>query len=253
MSYNPFTLEGKTILITGASSGIGRAAAIACSKMGARIILSARNMEALEVTKSLLDEVNIGMQHIILPADLLVDADIKGLASACPEIDGLVSNAGVMKLTLSRFISEQEIDRIYRTNLIAPMILIKEILRKKKLKKSSSIVFTSSAAGIFRVSIGNGIYASSKSGLDAFMRTLALELAPQGIRCNSVNPGMVETDLIKSSFLSEEDLEKEKKRYPLGRFANTDDIVGGIIYLLSDAAKFMTGTTLKIDGGMTLG
>ncbi len=112
-------------------------------------------------------------------------------------------------------------------------------------------MFTVSAAGVYRVSIGNGIYATTKCGVDAFMRTVALELGPRGIRCNSVNPGMVETTLISS--FTEEQKEKERQNYPLRRFAKPEDIAYGIVYLLSDASSFVTGTALKIDGGMTLG
>lgn len=118
------------------------------------------------------------------------------------------------------------------------------------MKQGGSIVFTASAAGVYRVSIGNAIYATTKCGIDAFMRTVALEYGPKGIRCNSVNPGMVETALIGD--FTEEQKEKEKLNYTLRRFAKPEDIALGIAFLLSDASSFVTGTALKIDGGMTL-
>ena len=129
-------------------------------------------------------------------------------------------------------------------------MLTRSLLKKKKLGRGGSIVFTASAAGIYRVSIGNAIYATTKCGIDAFMRTVALEFGPKGIRCNSVNPGMVETALIGSFTDAEKD--RERQNYPLRRFAQPEDIANGIVYLLSDASSFVTGTALKIDGGMTL-
>ena len=143
-----------------------------------------------------------------------------------------------MKLTLTQFITEDELLRIQRVNLNAPIMLVRSLLKHKKINKGGSIVFTASAAGVYRVSIGNGIYATTKCGIDAFMRTVALEFGPKGIRCNSVNPGMVETALISS--FTEEEKKKEMLNYPLRRFAKPEDVANGITYLLSDAASFVT-------------
>lgn len=252
MDYNPFSLTGKTILVTGASSGIGRATAIACSRMGARIILSGRNAKELAKTELLLEQSFVDDAHLIVQADLSMDEDIDVLIRECPNLDGIVSNAGIMKLTPIQFVSDLEVSRIHRVNIVAPMLLLKGLLRKKKVNKGCSIVFTSSVAGVYRVSPGNAIYASSKCGLDAYMRTAALELASKGIRCNSVNPGMVRTELLKSGQFTRDDLEREKCNYPLGKFATADDIANAIVFLLSDASGCITGTALKIDGGMTL-
>ena len=252
MDYNPFSLTGKTILVTGASSGIGRATAIACSRMGARIILSGRNAKELAKTELLLEQSFVDDAHLIVQADLSMDEDIDVLIRECPNLDGIVSNAGIMKLTPIQFVSDLEISRIHRVNIVAPMLLLKGLLRKKKVNKGCSIVFTSSVAGVYRVSPGNAIYASSKCGLDAYMRTAALELASKGIRCNSVNPGMVSTELLKSGQFTRDDLEREKCNYPLGNFATAEDIANARVFLLSDASGCITGTALKIDGGMTL-
>lgn len=252
MEYNPFSLSGKTVLVTGASSGIGRATAVACSKMGARIVLSGRNVVELAKTASLLEQRGEEDAHIVIQADLSTDEGIGMLVRECPNLDGVVSNAGIMKLTPVQFVSDSEITRIHRVNLVAPMLLLKGLLRRKKINKGCSIVFTSSAAGVYRVSPGNAIYASAKCGLDAYMRTLALELGSKGIRCNSVNPGMVETPLLKSGQFTEEELEREMKNYPLGRFVRLDDVANAIVFLLSEASSSITGTAIKIDGGMTL-
>ena len=249
MEFNPYTLEGKTILITGGAGGIGSEVARVCSKLGARMILTDIREDALNEALSSLAKVEAG-EHIAIKADLTNAEELNSLVEQIPEINGFVCNAGVMKLVLTQFITEEELTRIQKINLNAPILLTRALLKKKKIKKGGSIVFTASAAGIYRVSAGNAIYATTKCGIDAFMRTVALEYGPKGIRCNSVNPGMVETALIGG--FTEEQKEKEIQNYPLRRFAKPEDIALGIAYLLSDASSFVTGTALKIDGGMTL-
>jgi len=249
---NPFLLIGKTILITGAAGGIGSAIARTCIGLGARVILTDIREDALNsILESLPQPAEGTESNLAIKADLTNEEELAHLVEACPQIDGLVCNAGIMKLTPVPFITEAELGRIQSINLNAPMMLTKSLLRKKKIRKGGSIVFTASAAGVYRVSIGNAIYATTKCGIDAFMRTVALEMGPRGIRCNSVNPGMVETALIGS--FSVEEKQREMKNYPLGRFARPEDIAYGVTYLLSDASSFVTGTALKIDGGMTLG
>lgn len=247
MSYNPYSLENKTILITGGAGGIGSEVARVCAKLGARIILTDIREDALAVALSSLTP---GAEHVAIKADLTDATELQSLVDQIPEIDGFVCNAGVMKLVLTQFITEEELTRIQKINLNAPILLTKALLKKKKIKKGGSIIFTASAAGVYRVSMGNAIYATTKCGIDAFMRTVALECGPKGIRCNSVNPGMVETALI--SGFTEEQKQKEVQNYPLRRFAKPEDIALGVAYLLSDASSFVTGTALKIDGGMTL-
>ncbi len=249
MEYNPYSLEGKTILVTGGAGGIGSEVGRVCSKLGARIVLTDNREDALQSALSSLVKVD-GGEHLAVNADLTNADELNALVDQIPEIDGFVCNAGVMKLVLTQFITEEELTRIQSINLNAPILLTKALLKKKKIRKGGSIVFTASAAGVFRVSMGNAIYATTKCGIDAFMRTVALEYGPKGIRCNSVNPGMVETALIGT--FTEEQKEKEKLNYPLRRFAQPEDIAQGIAFLLSDASSFVTGTALKIDGGMTL-
>lgn len=248
---NPFSLKGRNILITGGAGGIGTAVAQVCIQLGGRVILTDIREEALNATLASLPVSQTGEPNLCFTSDLTDAEQLAALVDFCPALDGLVCNAGVMKLTLTQFITEEELTRIQKINLNAPILLTRSLLKKKKIKKGGSIVFTASAAGVYRVSIGNGIYATTKCGIDAFMRTVALEFGPKGIRCNSVNPGMVETALIGS--FSEEEKMKEMQNYPLRRFAQPEDIAYGIAYLLSDASSFVTGSALKIDGGMTLG
>lgn len=249
MSINPYSLEGKTVFVTGGAGGIGSEVARVCAQLGARIILTDIREDALHQAMETLAPVD-GDPHLAIKADLTDGDELAALVESCPVLDGFVCNAGVMKLTLTQFITEEELTRIQKINLNAPILLTRTLLKKKKIAKGGSLVFTASAAGIFRVSAGNAIYATTKCGIDAFMRTVALEWGPKGIRCNSVNPGMVETALI--SGFTDEEKQKEVLNYPLRRFAQPKDIAYGVVYLLSDAASFVTGTALKVDGGMTL-
>jgi len=248
--YNPYSLSGKTILVTGAGSGIGRATAIEASKMGARIIMVDINEAGLLETKSMLE--NQEQDHLYYIVDLCDEEAIDMMVKEIPVVDGCSNNAGITKLTPIQFITPEEMERIHKVNLIAPMMLTKYLLKRKKLARPSSIVFTASAGGVFVASPGNAVYATSKCGVDGYMRTAALELASKGIRCNSVNPGMVETPLINRGQVTAEQHEKDKENYPLGRYGKPEDVALATIYLLSDASSWMTGTALKIDGGLTL-
>lgn len=250
MSYNPFSLKGKTILITGASSGIGQTTAIECSKMGADVIITARNEERLKETLSQL--VTTG-NHRYFVADLTNSEEINALVDFLPKIDGCVNNAGFNVLQLIQFIKTDDLDRIFRVNVQAPIILTHLLTKKKKLNPNSSIVFTSSISGRNVCSLGNSLYSSTKGALTSFMRNAALDLASKKIRCNAVLPGMVETPLKEGkSSITEEQWEINRKLYPLKRFGQPTDIAHAIIYLLSDASLWVTGTELIIDGGRTL-
>ena len=245
--YNPFSLEGKTILITGASSGIGQTTAIECSKMGGTVIITARNKERLMHTFDQME----GSGHQMILADLTNEDNIEELAEKCPKIDGLVNNAGVASNKPVAFFSQKELDKVYSANTYAPMLTIRWLLRQKKLNNNGSIVFTASVASICST-LSNGIYGSSKAAIAAYMKYCARELSSKGIRANAVHPGMVETKLIHGGAYSEEDLSNELKNYPLGRYGKPEEIAYAIIYLLSDAATWTTGDSLFVDGGCTL-
>ncbi len=249
MSYNPFSLEGKTILITGASSGIGQATAVECSKLGAKVIITARNAERLQETFNLLE----GDGHQQILADILNEDEVSSLISQLPVLDGVVNNAGIAGTTLVPFYKKQEIEMMFNTNTVAAVMITKMLVKKKKLRNPSSIVFTSSAEGVIRSTPANGIYGMTKAALNAFMQTAAIELGRKGIRCNTVNPSMVQTKMAEpTGAISAEQLEIDRKKYPLGRYGEPRDIALAIVYLLSDAASWITGTALKIDGGRNL-
>ena len=247
--YNPFSLEGKTILITGAAGGIGRATAMECAKLGARLFLTDINEEGLKVSLGMLERRDL---HRYVVANLTVDEEIDRLVGEIDLLDGFVSNAGVTKPAPVKFVNRPDLERIMQINAMAPMYLTQRLLRKKKFSKNSSIVFTVSIGGVYTTAFGNAMYGSSKGALQVFMKNVALESAMSGIRCNSVNPGMINTGLLKNGTYSEEDRQRDMQTYPMKRYGEPREVALGIVYLLSDAASYVTGHSLIIDGGKTL-
>ena len=246
--YNPFSLEGKTILVTGASSGIGRATAIECSKMGAIVIISGRNEGRLQETLSQMD----GNGHQIIVADLSTDAGVQLLVETCPKLDGLVNNAGYTHTMLTNFINREALSQQLEVNTVAPILLFQRLLKTKKLQKGTSVVFTASISGLCCAGLGNVLYSTSKSAINGFVKNAALDLAGKNIRINAVAPGMVDTHILDAGTISEEQLNAERQRYPMKRFGKPEEVAWSIIYLLSDASNFTTGSTIIMDGGFTL-
>lgn len=247
-NYNPFSLEGKTILVTGASSGIGQSTAIECSKLGAKLIVTARNVERLQSTLSQLD----GGGHAQIIAELTSGEDLCRLADACPMLDGLVLCAGKGLTLPFKFCTRDKFDEMFAVNYFAPVELLRLLVRSRKIRKGASVVFVASVGGISSFDIGNSIYGATKSAMSSTMKFCALELSGQGIRVNSVNPGMVETPLIHRSNRTDEELAKDKLRYPLKRYGTPIDVSHGVVYLLSNASAWVTGQSLVIDGGITI-
>lgn len=245
---NPFSLEGKTILVTGASSGIGRATAIACSQMGAVVVVTGRNEPRLQETLDALE----GSGHQMIVADIANDDQIDYLVDQIPAINGLVNNAGITETCPTQFIKRDKLNRVMEVNTIAPILLTQRILKKKKLGKGGSIVFTCSISGTCVCGGGNVLYSASKGAIHGFMKNAALDLAHKGIRVNDVCPGMIDTHILDAGTISEEQLEIEAQRYPMKRFGKPEEVAYGIIYLLSDASSFVTGSSIVIDGGFTL-
>ncbi len=247
-NYNPFSLEGKTVLVTGASSGIGQATAIECSKMGAKLVITGRNAERLLQTLGQLE----GDGHRQVIAELTNDEDVKRLVDECPELNGLVLCAGKGMTLPLNFATREKFDLIFNVNFFAPMELLRLLLKKKRMSKDGAIVFVSSIGGNFNFNVGNGIYGSSKAAINSCMKFLAKELAAKKIRVNSVNPGMVNTKLIQGGSISDDQKKADMELYPLKRYGEPVEIAHGIIYLLSDAASWVTGHSLVIDGGLTI-
>lgn len=248
MNYNPFSLIGKTILVTGASSGIGRATAIECSKMGATVVITGRNENRLKETFHALT----GEGHQFVVADLSDEQQLDTLVEQLPILHGLVNNAGITETILTPFIKREKLMRIFETNTFAPILLTQKIIKKKKMGKGGSIVFTGSISGTCVCGGGNVLYTASKGAIRGFIMNAALDLSLKGIRVNQVCPGMIETHIMDNSSISDDMLDIERSKYPMKRFGKPEEVAYGIIYLLSDAASFVTGSSLVIDGGFTL-
>ena len=247
ISYNPFSLEGKTILVTGASSGIGQASAIEASKLGANVIVCGRNKERLEQTFGLLE----GDNNSTFEGDLLEQDVVERLVKETPNLDGVVLSAG-RGLTLPfPFCTREKFDEIFNINFFSPMELLRLLVKKKKLNQNCSVVLIVSIGGTHIHSVGNSIYGASKSALQSMVNFTAMELAPKKIRVNGICPGMVNTPLIRRGTLTEEQFQADMEKYPLKRYGEPQDIAYGAIYLLSDASSWVTGTSLVIDGGVT--
>jgi NAD(P)-dependent dehydrogenase (short-subunit alcohol dehydrogenase family) len=239
-----YSLEGKTLLVTGASSGIGRGIAICCSKAGANVVIVGRNEERLNMTLEQMD----GEGHQKFICDLTDAEAIKTFVSQLPQFDGIVHCAGIGQRIPAKLLTEKDIDKVMNVNFKAPVLLQALLLQQKKVKKGASIVFIASIAS-WSPSVGNSIYSASKGAIISFANCLSLELAPRQIRVNCISPAMVWTDLIMDDGVTEEQLHEDESRYPLKRYGKPEDIANLSVYLLSDESSWMTGSNLKISGG----
>lgn len=246
--YNPFSIEGKRILVTGASSGIGRAVAIECSKVGAHVIISGRNPERLAQTLESME----GEGHEIIGADLSTEEGVDALIGALPKLDGMVLCAGIVELWPFQFVSQKRFQKIYQTNLFSPIEIMRQIVKKKLYNKGFSIIAISSISGISDFVPSNSIYGSGKAALSSFVKYAANELASKQIRVNTISPGFIYTPIHKNGSISEEDLNKVIEKTPIKRWGQPEEIAYAAIYLLSEAAAYITGTDIKIDGGYSI-
>lgn len=248
LSYNPFSLEGKTILVTGAASGMGKATAISCAKMGARIVAADFNAEGMANTVAELE----GEGHTQFVFNLAKEESWAELLANTPVLDGIANCAGIANMNPFTFINREEMDKVFNINFFGPVLLTKSLIKAKKLNKGASVVFVSSVDGPRVVHVGNSVYSAGKSALVGMARNMAVDLASKKIRVNCILPGTTDTPLIRTANVTEESLAEVAKTFPLKRFGTPEDMANGIIYLLSDASSFVTGTELVIDGGYTL-
>lgn len=245
---NPFTLKGKNIFVSGASSGIGRAIAIESSKMGAKICITGRNAERLNNTFLQLE----GDGHTQIIADLQTGEGIKAVVEAMPSLDGIVHCAGISKPTLFQYSGKELMNEVMNINFNSPAFLSQELLKNKKIKKGASIVFISSISGVTCSSVGGSLYSASKGAINGLVKGMALDLAPKLIRVNTVNPGMIDTNLFVEGSITQAQLTEDIIRYPLKRYGKPEEVAYLVIYLLSDASSWVTGSGMTIDGGYTL-
>ena len=248
MKHNPFSLENKTVLVTGASSGIGKAIALECSKMGATMVITGRNGERLNETFTRLE----GRKHSQIIADLKIEEQARLLINRLPALDGVVHSAGIVTALPFQFVTKEKLDAIFSINFTIPTLLSQQLLKHNKINRGASFVWISSVAGYLCASPGSSIYSASKSAINGLVKGMALDLAPKRIRVNSVNPGVIETALFSNTAIGQEQLQNEIKKYPLKRYGSPEEVAYAAIYLLSNASVWVTGSQLVIDGGYTL-
>lgn len=248
MKESPFSLDQKKVLITGSASGIGKATAILCAQMGADVILVDLNEHGLKQTAKEIQKEST----LTYAVDLTNSESLDMIIASLPKLDGVVSNAGIVYSLLAKFNEPEDTDKIFRINTFSHINLIQGLIKQKKLNKGSSIVFTSSMSGVYCGIVGGSLYGATKAALAGYSKALALELAPRGIRVNTVHPGMIETPLTKNTSLSQDVLDEDAKTYPLGRYGKPEEVAAAMVYLLSDATVWMTGTQLLIDGGYSV-
>ena len=244
----PFHLNNKTVLVTGASSGIGKQVAISISNMGGSVILTGRDAKRLEETLSLLS----GETHKIIDADLANSEQRTHLVTAIPKLDGVVNCAGVVNPFPIKYISQSKIDETLNINYEIPLLLMAEISKRNKLNKKASVVFLSSISGQHPHK-GGVLYASSKAAIEALSKVFALENYHLGIRSNCISPAMVKTPMYHEAAedMSKESMDAHVAQYPLG-VGEPTDVANAAVFLLSDASKWITGINIVMDGGFLL-
>ncbi|MBD8540894.1 SDR family oxidoreductase [Oxalobacteraceae sp. CFBP 8761] len=239
---HPFHLRGKTVLVTGASSGIGRAVAVECARAGARVVINGRDAVRLADTLALLDA---GLEHVACVADLTDPPQMARLVAACGELDGVVHAAGVHGVTPLRMLRQSFMQTVLDANFLAPLMLTQQLLAKKMLRNGASLVFMSSIAA-HTGTVGVGPYSASKAALEGMIRPLALEIASRAMRANAIAPGLVDTPLVNNDRAW---LDDKANMYPLG-LGRPEDVAYAAIYLLADISRKVTGTQLHLDGGI---
>jgi NAD(P)-dependent dehydrogenase (short-subunit alcohol dehydrogenase family) len=242
---NAFDLTGKNILITGASSGLGRQAAITCSRHGANVFLTGRNRKRLEETRKLMD----GENHSIIAADLTNDTEIEGLVFVVPKLNGVVYSVGITSIVPAGFIDREKIEETFKANYESVVLLNERLFRMKKLERDNcSLVWLSSISTQYPF-VGGGLYVSTKAAIEGYSRVFAVEAAKKGIRSNCLRPGYIKTPMTNATEeLSSEVVGKIEEKQPLG-LGTPEDVANTIVFFLSDASRWITGTNLIMGGG----
>lgn len=252
--FNPFSLEGKTIIVTGASSGIGAQCAIDCSRMGAKVALIARNEERLYETLSQMK----GEGHLVVPFDLSssdgLKEVIKGIVEKMGKVNGVLNCAGISSVTPLKLINDDMLEQFFHTNVFSAINLSKEVTRVGNYDKEygCSIVFFASIMGL----VGDKcktLYSATKGALISASRSMACELAKNNVRVNVVSPGAIETPINANlPHMADPELRRELESKHLLGLGSCTDISNACIYLLSDASRWVTGSNLVVDGGYTV-
>lgn len=245
MTINPFSLAGKRVLVTGASSGIGRQIAISFSHMGAELVITGRDRARLDETLAAMAPGG----HQIIPADIVDNDQRTALADGAGSLNGLVHCAGTSVLAPIRLASQKHLRDLYILNYESPMLLTQRLLYRKAIQNAGSILFVASIAAHIGVP-GVGAYSGTKAALLATVRCMAMELVKQKIRVNCLSPSLVQSPLL--DLMSKNvSLEEKSRDHPLG-LGTPEDVANAAIYFVSDASRWVTGTTLVMDGGLTI-
>lgn len=249
LKINPMDLSGRTILVTGASSGIGRETAVLLSQLNARLILTARNEDRLTATLSTLHNDGHWAQPFDLSRTEEIPKWVKGVAAQAGPLFAIVHAAGKQAATPIRFVTEERVDDLVRTNLYSAIMLARGFSQKNCYVPGGSLVFISSITA-FAAKPAISVYAATKSALLGMTKSLALELAPLQIRVNCVAPGFVETEMLEDvrSVLTDEQVDELRSSHPFG-FGTPRDVANTIAFLLAETGRWMTGSTLVLDGG----
>jgi NAD(P)-dependent dehydrogenase (short-subunit alcohol dehydrogenase family) len=251
-SFNPFTLTGKRVLVTGASSGLGQAIALACAKMGAELLVTGRDQARLAQTLEQLQVIS-ALPHQAVVADLTQASEREALVNAVgAEIHGLVHSAGISRLCPVRMMSEAHLREVQSINVDAPLLLTQALLKRNLVGVQGSILFIASIAAHIGVA-GVGAYSGTKAALIAISRCLAMEVVKRRIRVNCLCPALVETPLLDATMqaIGADSTEKQRSYYPLG-FGKPEDVANAALFMLSDGSRWITGVDLVMDGGLTI-
>lgn len=246
---NPFSLQNKTIVITGASSGIGRQCAISCSAMGAKVVLLARDQERLQKVLSELSGFghayySLDLQDFNSYANIINDIVIKN-----GKVSGFIHSAGIEATIPLNALKKDTFSRVFEINTISFFELVRYLSKNKYVEKNASFIAITSIMGVLGEK-GKLAYCASKSALISGTKALALELASKNIRVNCISPAVINTPMVEDLFSTLSGINKQEivKAHPLG-LGTTEDVANACIFLLSDASKWITGTNLIVDGG----
>ena len=239
-------LEGKRILITGASSGIGRVVAQYVAREKGQVVLVDRNEERLNETLVTLENGD----HNYFCCDLTKEEELKSIVDSIGHLDGVVFCAGVNEFVPVKFINQEKINSMFQINYFSQIILIQKLLKKKLINKGASLVFISSISSLLGTP-GTTLYAASKGAINSTVKVLAVELSGMRIRVNAICPGIVRTQMIGNTNISEEQFLEQEKLYPLG-LGSPEDVANAVIYHLSEGSRWLTGNIMVLDGGFSL-